>query len=99
MISLPPQTSDNLQPLDLTFFGPLKSRLYHYTVNEYLHLTNTGHERITEADVAELLNKAFTKVATMEKAASGFKSRLNPDKFTKEDFAAANIMREHISSR
>nr|CAH7712938.1 unnamed protein product [Callosobruchus chinensis] len=28
MVSLPPHTSDHLQPLDLTFFGPLKNQLY-----------------------------------------------------------------------
>lgn len=91
MVSLPPHTSDHLQPLDLTFFGPLKNKLY----TEYdLHLTNTAHERITEYDVAELLNRAFLKVATMEKAVSGFRSAgiypLNPDRFNEDDFAAAN---------
>ena len=94
MVSLPPHTSDHLQPLDLTFFGPLKNKLY----TEYdLHLTNTSHERITEYDVAELLNRAFLKVATMDKAISGFRTAgifpLNPDRFTEDDFAAANEMR------
>lgn len=82
VVSLPPHTSHHLQPLDLTFFGPLKNALY----REYdLYLTSTGHEKITEYDIAELLNKAFMKVATMDKAASGFRSSgifpFNPDKF------------------
>lgn len=38
MVSLPPHTSNHLQPLDLTFFGPLKCALYIFTV----HLT-TAH--------------------------------------------------------
>nr|CAH7764118.1 unnamed protein product [Callosobruchus chinensis] len=94
LVSLPPHTSDHLQPLDLTFFGPLKNQLY----REYdLQLTNTAHEKILEYELAELLNKAFLKVATMEKAISGFRTAgiypLNPDRFTEDDFAAANQMR------
>nr|CAH7746887.1 unnamed protein product [Callosobruchus chinensis] len=97
MVSLPPHTSDHLQPLDLTFFGPLKNQLY----REYdLQLTNTAHEKILEYELAELLNKAFLKVATMEKAISGFRTAgihpLNPDRFTEDDFAAANQMRPLI---
>lgn len=58
MVSFPPHTSNNLQPLDLTFFAPFKGKLY----SEYaLHLTNTAHEKIMEADVAELINRAFVK--------------------------------------
>lgn len=94
MVSLPPHTSHHLQPLDLTFFGPLKGALY----REYdLQLSSTGHEKITEYDVAELLNRAFMKVATMEKAVAGFRSAgifpLNPDRFDEDDFAPANQVR------
>nr|CAD7432422.1 unnamed protein product [Timema monikensis] len=59
-----------------------------------------GHEKITEYDIAELLNKAFMKIATMEKAVSGFRSAgifpLNPDKFNEEDFAPASKVRQFI---
>lgn len=49
MLSLPPHTWHRLQPLDLTFFGPLKGALY----REYdYYLTTTGHTKITEYDVA-----------------------------------------------
>lgn len=90
MVSLPPHTSDRLQPLDLTFFSPLKNALF----REYeLYLSSTGHQKITEYDIAELLNKAFMKVATMEKAVSGFRTSgiipLNPDKFVDADFEAS----------
>lgn len=44
--------------------------------------------------MAEIFNNAYVKIATMEKAISGFKSSgiypYNPDKFTKEDFEAAS---------
>lgn len=91
MVSLPPHTSDHLQPLDLTVFSPLKNALY----REYdLYLSTTGHQKITEYDVAELLNKAFMKIATMEKCVSGFRTSgiypLDPDKFNDDDFAPAN---------
>lgn len=97
MVSLPPHTSHRLQPLDLTFFSPLKNALY----REYdLYLSTTAHEKITEYELAELLNKAFVRVATMEKAASGFRSAgifpLNPDKFQEHDFAPANEVKQII---
>ncbi|CAH2008741.1 unnamed protein product [Acanthoscelides obtectus] len=97
MVSFPPHTSDHLQPLDLTFFGPLNNQL---SIEYDLQFTNTGHERISEYDLAELLNRAFSKVATMKKAISGFRIAgiypLNPDKFTEEDFAPANQIRPLI---
>lgn len=68
VLSLSPHTSHRIQPLDLTFFGSLKNALY----REYdLYLTSTGHQKITEYDLAELLNKAFIKVASIEKGISG----------------------------
>lgn len=97
VVSLPPHTSHRLQPLDLTFFGPLKNALY----REYdLYLASTGHEKITEYDIAELLNKAFMKVATMGKAESGFRSSgifpFNPNKFSEEDFSPAQELRSFV---
>lgn len=48
------------------------------------------HERITPYDLAELVHKAYSKVATMDKAQSGFKAPgiwpFQPEKFTKEYF-------------
>jgi hypothetical protein len=87
VLSLPPHTSHRTQPLDLTFFGPLKNALY----RQYdFYLNSTGHKKITEYDLAALLNKAFLKVATMEKAISGFCTAgiypLNPDRFDENDF-------------
>lgn len=91
MVSLPPHTSHRLQPLDLTFFGPLKNALY----REYdCHLTTTGHQKITEYDVAELLNKAFMKTATMKNAISGFNAAgifpFDSNKFSENEFVSAS---------
>ncbi|KAJ4435448.1 hypothetical protein ANN_18063 [Periplaneta americana] len=97
MVTLPSHTSHRLQPLDLTFFGPLKNGLF----REYdLFMINHAHERITMSDIAGLLNKAYVKVATMEEAVSGFRSAgivpLNPEKFSAEDFAPAQEFRNLI---
>jgi len=46
---------------------------------------------MTEYDLAEMLNKAFLKVASMEKSISGFRIAdiypLNSDRFDENDFA------------
>lgn len=90
VVSLPPHTSHRLQPPDLTFFSSLKDKLYRLCDSQ---MNKSGHEKITEYDLAELLAKAYDKVATMDKAKSGFASAgifpLDPDKFTSEDFAPA----------
>lgn len=49
MISLPPHTSHRLQPLDVTFFGPLK-RAYHRECDFYLKSNN--FTKITPYDIA-----------------------------------------------
>lgn len=89
LITLPPHTSHRLQPLDLTFFGPLKS-VYHRECDLKLRTS----ERITTYDLAEIFNKAYLRVATMDKAISGFNAAgiypFQPDKFSPEDFVAAS---------
>lgn len=95
VVSLPPHTSHKLQPLDLTFFSPFKSAFYRECD---FYLTSSGHTKITEYDVAELVNKAFVKVAKISTAVSGFKTPgiypYDPDRFTEEDFAAARALRD-----
>lgn len=90
IVSLPPHTSHRLQPLDLTFFSPLKNAFYRACD---FYLTSTGHTKITEHDVAGLLNKAFEQVAKISNAVSGFKTAgiypFDADKFGEDDFAAA----------
>ncbi|XP_046681325.1 MFS-type transporter clz9-like [Homalodisca vitripennis] len=97
LVSIPPHTSHRLQPLDLTFFGPLKSALS----REFgLFMTQHAHTKILTSDIPSLLNNAYVKVATMEKGIKGFSAAgiypLNPDKFTSEDFAPANEFRELV---
>lgn len=94
-MTLPPHTSHKLQPLDLTFFGPLKTS---FNRECDLFLKAHPHEKITMYDLASLFNKSYTKVATMDKGLLGFNSAgiipLNTDKFTANDLAPAQELRE-----
>lgn len=70
MLSLPPHTSHRMQPLDVSFFGPFKAaykRECDYFMKSHLA------ERITPYDVASLVKKAFSDVATISKGEAGFK--------------------------
>ena len=93
MLSFPPHTSHRMQPLDVSFFGPLKTA-YKNECDSFLksHLA----EKITPYDVASLVKKAFNNVASISKGESGFRSTgifpLNPEVFTEEDFLAAEIL-------
>lgn len=88
LLSLPPHTSHRLQPLDLTFYSPLKSVFYR-ECSLYLKtkssLSRESERKISQYELAELFNRAYVKVATMDKGISGFSaagiSPLNPDKF------------------
>lgn len=105
MLSLPPHTSHKLQPLDLTFFGPFKSS-YSYQCTLFLKNKmldkNSEEYKITEYDIAEIFNLAYSQVANIDKALSGFRSAgiypLNPEKFSLEDFAPANQIENYSVS-
>ena len=70
LISSPPHTTHKLQPLDRTFMRPFKDA-YHQRCDMWMR-ANAG-SRITDYDIAGLVNEAFTKVARLDIAASGFK--------------------------
>ncbi|KAG7294875.1 hypothetical protein JYU34_002823 [Plutella xylostella] len=93
MLSLPPHTSHRMQPLDVSFFGPLKMA---YKKECDLFLKSHLAEKITPYDVASLVRKAFNNVASISKGESGFRSTgifpLNPEVFTEEDFLAAETL-------
>lgn len=87
MLSFPPHTSHKLQPLDLTFSGPLKKA---FNTECDIFLRNNAHEKITHFDIAEILNKAFLKAAAIEKVQERFEisniSPFNPNLFSEGDF-------------
>lgn len=93
MLSLPPHTSHRLQPLDVSFFGPLK-KAYNRECDLFMK-QNIGR-RITQYEIAGLFHKAYSKVASLEKAESGFRAAgiipFNPDIWSDEDFLAAECL-------
>jgi len=70
LISSPPHTSHKLQPLDRTFMKPFKNA-YYKRCDMWIR-ANAG-ARITDYDIAGLVGEAFTKVARLDIAVSGFK--------------------------
>jgi len=90
MLSLPPHTSHRLQPLDVSFFGPLKAA---FKRECDLYIKSHCLVKITPYDLAELFNKNYSCVATIQKGISGFASTgiapMNPNIFTDEDYFAA----------
>ncbi|XP_018574455.1 jerky protein homolog [Anoplophora glabripennis] len=71
MLSLPPHTSHRTQPLDVSFFGPLKMA---YKKECDLFLKSHLVENKTPYDVASLVRKAFNNIASISKGESGFRS-------------------------
>lgn len=89
IVSLPPHTSHRLQPLDITFFGPLKAA-YHQECDRFIK--NKSYEKINQTDIAELFRNAFNRAATIEKAVNGFRTTgifpLNRFVFSEEELIA-----------
>lgn len=86
-------TSHRMQPLDVTFFGPFKAA---YRRECDLYMKSRLAEKITPYDVAFLVKKAYSSVASVSKAEAGLKATgifpLNPDVFSEEDFLAAEVL-------
>ena len=95
MISLPPHTTHRMQPLDKTFFGPLKGA-YNKVCDQWM-LSHLG-QRITCYDQAGLFGAAYNTVASVGKAVSGFQSTgiwpPNEDIFT-DDYFAPSLMTQN----
>ncbi|XP_034839890.2 uncharacterized protein [Maniola hyperantus] len=90
VLSFPPHCTHRLQPLDVGFMKPF-STYYTEAANNWLRF-NPG-KVITQFQVAELVDKAFQKAATLSNAYNAFRATgiwpLNPDVFTEADFLAA----------
>ncbi|XP_018304461.1 uncharacterized protein, partial [Mycetomoellerius zeteki] len=71
MLSLPPHTSHRMQPLDVSFFGPLK-RAYYREANLFIKSKNLT--KIQSSDLPELFGKAYNRIASIDKAVNGFKA-------------------------
>lgn len=92
MVSLPPHTTHRLQPLDVSFFGPLGT-YYNDAMRTWMR-THTGRA-VTTWQVAELFGQAYGKAASVAIATSGFRASgiwpLNFSVFNDNDFIASSV--------
>ena len=88
MVSLPPHTTHRLQPLDVSFFGPM-GKYYDEAMRSWLR-SNVGRA-VTTWQVAELFGKSYGRAASVNTATSGFRASgpLDLGIFTDADFAPA----------
>ncbi|XP_067937322.1 jerky protein homolog-like [Watersipora subatra] len=87
-VTIPPHTSHRIQPLDVSFFKPLKTN---YAENVRLWLLKNPGKVVTPVDVAGIFNKAYSSTCRMDLAISGFLatgiSPFNRSVFSDEDFS------------
>ena len=94
LLTLPPHTSSKLQPLDHSVFRSLK---VNYSKECDRWMTNNHGKKITEYDMAGILNPAFLRAMTPSNIISGFRSTgiypYDPNVITEDDYAAADAAR------
>ncbi|XP_049961752.1 uncharacterized protein LOC126481835 [Schistocerca serialis cubense] len=97
MVTIPPHTSHKLQPLDVTFFSSLKLV---FSRECDMYMKSQVYHKITPYELAELFNKAYNKVTTMDNGQSGFKAcgicPFNPNKFQRDDLQQCEIFRDVV---
>ena len=97
VVSLPPHTSHKLQPLDLSFYGPLK-KAFNIQCDRFLRANR--FQKITVYDIASIFNEAYMNVATIEKGVSGFAASgifpYKPEKFSDVDFICENTIQQPV---
>lgn len=71
MLSLPPHTTHKLQPLDVSFFKPLKNR---FNAAGEAWMRNHPDSVIKQANIAEILGVAYPRAVCMETAMNGFEA-------------------------
>ncbi|XP_030763701.1 uncharacterized protein LOC115888207 [Sitophilus oryzae] len=90
LVGFPPHTTHKLQPLEVSFFGPLKT-YYNQVCDAFL--VNHPGVVISDRNIGPLFAEAYCKAATVSNAVKGFKAcgiePFNPLIFDDNDFAAA----------
>ena len=90
MVSLPPHSSHKSQPLDVCFYGPLK---VHYAAAAENWMAMHPGRAISQYQVAELFNSAYSSVASVGVASKAFAKvgiwPLNNSVFTEADFVGS----------
>jgi hypothetical protein len=66
---LPPHSTHNMQPLDVSFMSPFKTYYFQETENWLKHHENRV---VTTYQIGELMGNAYLKSATAQNAANGF---------------------------
>lgn len=70
MLTLPPHSSNRMQPVDLTFYGPLKTA---YNKESEAHMVNYFGPKITTFDVVGIYSKGLNRTTNIEKDVNGLK--------------------------
>ena len=95
LLTLPPHSTHKMQPLDRTYFKPLKSA---FNVEADCWMMSNPGRRITVYEMAGLSGKAFLRTALPERAVHGFKAcglwPYDPNVFKDEDFEASLVTEE-----
>lgn len=92
IVTLPPHTTDKLQPLDVSVFGPFKTFLRALLNNFALMHPN---EHITVHQLPEFACEAWIKASTPSNILSGFRSTgiwpINENIFSEDAFVGAQV--------
>lgn len=99
ILTLPPHTSHRLQPLDICFYGPLKTA-YNQECDNFMKSNN--YQRIQQSDIAQLFKNAYNRTATIQKAVKGFESAgiypFNPNTINPEELSTLEEPEQEGSS-
>lgn len=99
LLCLPPHCTHRMQPLDVSFFGPLKT-YFDQEVSKWLK-THPGRV-VTQFQIGALFTEAYGKAATIQNATNGFYKTgicpLNADVFPDYMFEAAETTNVPINN-
>ena len=92
IVTLPPHTTDKLQPLDVSVFGPFKTYM-RVILSEYSLMRPNEH--ITVHQLPEFASEAWTKASTPSNILGGFRSTgiwpINRNIFPDDAFVGAQV--------
>ncbi|XP_077529007.1 uncharacterized protein LOC144141305 [Haemaphysalis longicornis] len=92
LLTFPPHCSHRLQPLDVSVYGPFKSR-YNAACNDWL-INNPG-KTISIHNVAQLVGSAYVLTVTQKNIISGFQKTgiwpFNSEPFTSDDYMMSSV--------